>query len=158
MEFTGTVQGAAARKYAGFTYRKPVRAHVDVWQLDPERLHPAHEYPRSVNPPGQPNLQAVEVVNYSVRIGVLGIDGMSLVQVWVLPNEYTAATEPLMVCEFKVANALTLCHEYLDAALTRAFGSPYRHTENSNQSCLQRLPEGCTIVLESQIDSQPEIL
>lgn len=127
MEFPGTVQGAAARKYAGYTYRKPVMARVDIWQLDPERLHPAHEYPRSVNPSSLPNTRAVELADYSVRVGATGDDGMSPVQVWVLPNEYTAATEPLIVCEFKVAHALTLRHEYRDEALTRAFGGPYRH-------------------------------
>lgn len=131
MEYPGTVQGAAARKYAGFTYRKPVMARVDIWQLDPERLHPAHEYPRSVNPPSLPNTQAVELADYSVRVGATGDDGMSLVQVWLLPNEYTAATEPLMVCEFKVAHALTLRHEYRDEALIRAFGQPYRHARET---------------------------
>lgn len=124
MEFPGTVQGAAARKYAGYTYRKPVMARVDIWQLDPERLHPAHEYPRSVNPPSLPNTQAVELADYVVRLGPTGSDGMSPVQVLVLPNEYTAATEPLMVCEFKVAHARTLRHEYRDEALTRAFREP----------------------------------
>ena len=38
MEYQGTVQGEAARLYAGYTYRKPVMARVDVWQFDPERL------------------------------------------------------------------------------------------------------------------------
>ncbi len=126
MEFQGTVQGAAARKYAGYTYRKPVMARVDIWQLDPERLHPAHEYPRSVNPPSQPEMQVVELAKYSVRVGPTDDAGMSPVQVWVMPNEYTAAREPLLVCEFKVAHAFTLRHEYCDEALTRAFGEPYR--------------------------------
>lgn len=133
MEFRGLVQGAAARKYAGFTYRKPVPARVDRWQLDPERLHPAHEYPRSVNPPSQPNTQAVELADYSVRVGAAGDDGMSPVQVWMLPNEYTAATEPLLVCEFAVAHALTLRDEYRDEALTRAFGQPYRHASETQR-------------------------
>ena len=121
MEFRGTVQGAAARKYAGYTYRKPVMARVDIWQLEPERLHPAHEYQRSFTPPSSPNTQTIELADYSVRIGAASNDGMSPVQVWVLPNEYTAATKPLLVCEFRVAHALTLRHEYRDEALTRAF-------------------------------------
>lgn len=29
MEFPGTVQGEAARLYAGYTYRKPVMARID---------------------------------------------------------------------------------------------------------------------------------
>lgn len=117
----GTVQGAAARKYAGYTYRKPVMARVDIWNCDPERLHPAHEYPRSVKRPSQPNMQTIELADYSVRIGAAGDDGMSPVQVWVLPNEYTAATKPLLVFEFQVAHAFKLRHKYLDEALTRAF-------------------------------------
>lgn len=133
MEFLGTVQGAAARKYAEYTYGKPVMAHLDIWQLDPERLHPAHEYPRSVNPPRQPNTKAVELADYSVRVGAVGDDGMSVVQVWMLPNKYTAATEPGLVWEFKVAHALTLTlrHKYRDEALARAFEQPSRHASKT---------------------------
>ena len=121
MDYPGTVQGDAARLYAGYTYRKPVMARVDAWQLDPERLHPAHEYPRSVNPPSQPNVQAVELADYVVRIGASSADGMSPVQVWMQPNDYTAAHKPLLVCEFKVAHALTLRHENRAEAERRAF-------------------------------------
>jgi hypothetical protein len=124
MDYPGTVQGEAARLYAGFTYRKPVIARVDAWQLDPERLHPAHEYPRSVNPPTQPNTQAVELADYVVRIGASGDGCMSPVQVWMQPNEYTAARKPLLVYEFKVSNALTLRHEYRAEAERLAFVKP----------------------------------
>jgi len=124
MDYPGTVQGEAARLYAGYTYRKPVMAPVDIWQLDPERLHPASEYPRSVNPPSQPNTKAVDLADYVVRIGARGNDGMSPVQVWMQPNEYTAALKPLLVCEFQVANALTLRHEYRAEAERRAFVKP----------------------------------
>lgn len=122
MGFSGTVQGAAARKYAGFTYLKPVLAHVDIWQLDPDRLHPAHEYPRSSSRPNQSNIRALELADYMVEVGDAGSDGMSLVQVWMQPNEYTKANEPLLVWEFAAENALTLCHEHLDEALRRVFG------------------------------------
>ena len=135
MEFKGTVQGAAARKYAGYTYLKPVMARVDIWQLDPERLHPEHEYPRSLNPPSRPDMQIRELADYAVRVGAAGNYGMSPMQVWVLPNEYTAATEPLLVFEFQVAHALTLRHEYRDEALTRAFGQPYRITATKDKQC-----------------------
>ncbi len=124
MEYPGTVQGEAARLYAGYTYRKPVMARVDIWQLDPERLHPAHEYPRSVNPPSQPNTKTVDLADYVVRIGASGSDGMSPVQVWMQPNKYTAACKPLLVCEFQVAHALRLRHEYLAEAERRAFVTP----------------------------------
>jgi hypothetical protein len=122
MEFTGHVQGAAARRYAGFAYRVHVLTEVSMRQLDPERLNYADEYPRSVNPPSQPNTQAIELADYVVRFGGMGNDGMSPVQVWMQPNEYTAARKPLLVCEFQVAHALTLRHDYCDEVLRIAFG------------------------------------
>ena len=122
MYFKGSVRGVAARKYAGFTYRKPIMASIDMWQLDPERLNYADEHPRSVNPPSQPNTEAVELADYAVMIGERGADGTSKVQVFVLPSDYTVATEQLLVCEFFVSNAFELRHEYVDEALRRAFG------------------------------------
>lgn len=122
MEYPGTVRDAAARKYAGFTYRKPITATVDIWQLDPERLHQAHEYPRSVNPPSEPNLPSVELADYVVEIGAPDSGGLSPLQLWMKPNKHTAARVPLLVCEFSVANAFTLRHQYRDEALRRAFG------------------------------------
>lgn len=130
MEFSGTLRGAPARKYSGYGYRRPVQLPVDIWSLDPERLHPAHEYPRSVNPPSAPTLPTVDLVDYVVKIGAQKHDGMSPVQVWVKPNEYTFARKPLLVCEFHVSNAFTLRHEYCDEALVRAFGTPYRHASD----------------------------
>ena len=125
MEYPGTVQGEAARLYAGFTYRKPVLVRIDsIFHLDPERLHPTSEYPRSVNPPSQPNTQTVELADYVVRIGASGNDGTSPVQVWMQPNEYTAARKPVLVCEFQASNALTLRHEYRAEAERRAFVKP----------------------------------
>ena len=122
MEFNGRVQGAAARKYAGFSYRVPVFADVTMRQLDPERLTYADEYPRSVNPPSSPSLQTVELANYVVKFGSTGSDGMCSVQVWLMPNKFTLAKAALMVCELQVANGFVLRHEYCDDALRRAFG------------------------------------
>ena len=122
MVFRGTVIGQAARKYPGFTYRKPVPAKIDIWQLDPERAHPAHEFPRSVNPPSQPNTQASDLADYTVSIGAAGADGLSPVRVSMRPNQYTGATKPLTVLEFHVANAFELRREYVEEAERRAFG------------------------------------
>ena len=121
MEFTGHVQGVAARRYAGFSYRVPVFAEVTMRQLDPERLNYADEYPRSVNPPSNPNLQTKDVADFVVKIGGADLDGMCSVQVWLKPNQYTQAKAPIQLCEFHAANALTLRHEYCDEALRRAF-------------------------------------
>lgn len=127
MEFSGTVQGAAAHRYGGFTYRKPVPARVDIWQLDPERLHPAHECPRSVNPPSQPSLQVVELADYVMKVGAAGGDGMSAVQVWMWPNEYTAAKSPFLVFEVAATPALASQCEWRHEVLARAFGQSRRH-------------------------------
>lgn len=122
MEFNGHIQGAAARKHTGFSYRVPILSDVTMRQLDPERLNYADEYPRSVNPPSGPALQTKDVADFAVTIGAAGQDNMSAVQVWLRPNEYTAAKAKLLVCEFQATNALTLRHEYCDEALRRAFG------------------------------------
>lgn len=123
MEFKGTVQGSSARRFAGFTYRKPILPRVDIFQLDPERLHPANEYPRSVNPPSQPDTQVVDLADYTVRIGSSGGDGLSPLQVWMQPNKYTQARAPMLVSEVKVANANIMAHEYRDESLRRVFGA-----------------------------------
>lgn len=122
MEFIGTVQGEAAKRYAGFTYRKPVLAPVDVWNIDPDRMHPANEYPRSVSPPSAPNTRHVDLADYVVKIGDNSSNGMSRVQLWMRPNEYTAAKAAKLVLEFDASNAFTLRRMYQDEALSRAFG------------------------------------
>lgn len=123
MEMICTVRGPAASRHPAFTYRKPIRATIDIWQLDPERLHPANEYPRSVNPPSAPTLRIEELADCAVRLGRAGTDGLSLLQVVMQPNEFTAARKELLVCEFSVSNAFTLRHEYVDEALRRVFGA-----------------------------------
>ena len=105
-EFHGTVHGEAARAYAGYTYRKPLMSPVNIWQLDPERVRPTHEYPRSVNPPSPPNIRVVELADYVVRIGATDSYGMKPLQVWMQPNEYTAARQRRLVCEVRVSGAL----------------------------------------------------
>lgn len=97
MRLSWTVQGAAARKYAGVTYLKPVLTRVDIWQLDPDRLYPTHEYPRFPRPPSQPNTKIVELADYMVDVGDERINGMSTVQVWMMTNEHTEKTTPAWV-------------------------------------------------------------
>ena len=85
-----------------------------------------------MNPPSQPNTQTVDLSDYVVRIGASSNDGMSQVQVWMQPNEYTAARKPLLVCEFKASNALTLRHEYRAEAERRAFVKPNVRANRAN--------------------------
>lgn len=125
MRLSGTVQGAAARKYAGFTYLKPVLARVDIWQLDPDRLYPTHVYPRFPRPPSQPNTKIVELADYMVDVGDERINGMSTVQVWMMPNEYPEKKKPLFAYELAVAIALTRSNAHIDEALTRVFGGSH---------------------------------
>jgi hypothetical protein len=99
---TGIVRGATARGLADYTYRKPVLACVDAWQIDPERLSLMHEYPRSVNKPSQTNTQTVELVDYCVTV-ILDLNSETLnVRTWVTPNENTLAKTPLEIDRRKV--------------------------------------------------------
>ena len=129
MDFHGTVQGAAARLYVGYTYLEPVDEPVDIWHLDPDRLHWHSEYPRMVSKPSHPDLKVVELADYVVRF--VASDGacMSLVQLWMQPNKDTTAREPLLVCELHVLDRLrdVACTE----AERRAFALPMRRKQAS---------------------------
>lgn len=118
----GTVQGAAARRYPEFTWRKPVlRPITTIWDLDPERLTAADPYPRSVNPPSAAPAPYVELVDYEVRIGSAQPTGLAPVSVWLVPNEYTQSKVPRCVLAFEAANAFVLRDTYIDEAVCRAF-------------------------------------
>lgn len=69
VKITGSVRGEAARKYPGFTYRLPIMRRIDIWSVDPNRLHPTQEYPRSVNKPDQPYTQTIDVADYEIIVG-----------------------------------------------------------------------------------------
>lgn len=121
MEFRGTVQGEAARKYAGYTYRKALIEPLTLHSADPDRLNPMHEFPRFCPPPSLDGPRIVDLANYMVKFGQTGHDGMATVEVFVMPNEYTAAKEPMGVLRFHVAHPFILRHTYVDEALKRAF-------------------------------------
>ena len=72
VKITGSVRGEAARKYPGFTYRLPIMRRIDIWSVDPNRLHPTQEYPRSVNKPDQPYTQTIDVADYEIIVGGAG--------------------------------------------------------------------------------------
>ena len=70
---------------------------MDAWNIDPDRLHPANEYPRFVSPPSAPNTRHVDLADYVVKIGDNSSNGMSRVQLWMRPNEYTTAKAEKLV-------------------------------------------------------------
>ena len=129
MDCHGTVQGESARIYYGYTYLEPVEEPVDIWRLDPDRLHWHSEYPRTVSKPSPPNLKVVELADYVVRFGSMDGICMSLVQLWMQPNDYTPAREPLLVCEFHVSRWLRA--EACKEAERRAFALPMRRKQAS---------------------------
>ena len=102
MIVTGTVQGAAARRYPEYLYLKPVLVPLDIFQLDPERLRASDEYPRSVNPPSLQALPAKELADYCVTSGPEDAIGMCNVQVLLMPNEHTWAKNPKRIFEIGV--------------------------------------------------------
>jgi hypothetical protein len=89
MQFNGTVQGEAARKFPGFTYRHPVKPMaMGIRDMDPNRVYYDQEYPRYTKI-SQPNLQIVELANYSVRFSPRDDDGWTTISVWLKPNKFT---------------------------------------------------------------------
>ena len=129
MDCHGTVQGAAARLHPGYTYLEPVYEPFDILTADPDRLHWHSEYPRRVSKPSPPDLKVIELADYVVRF--VASDGacMSLVQLWMQPNDYTPAREPLLVCEIHVLDRLrdVGCAE----VERRAFALPMRRKQFS---------------------------
>jgi hypothetical protein len=127
MKLKGTVQGAAACKYLSYTYRKPILPPMDMRILDPGRWHPALEYPRDVAKVNQEpclHLQCTELADYMVRVGETDNTGAVLVEVWMMPNEHTAAREQRLVLQFQVAHEAMMQlgkEKILEFALERVF-------------------------------------
>jgi hypothetical protein len=101
---TGTVHGAAARKYIEYTYFKPDRVPLDIFQLDPDRLLAAYEYPRRVTRPSLPEFPMTALADYRVSVGRKDSSGTHLVRVTLEPNEHTAARTPKPVFEERVSS------------------------------------------------------
>lgn len=115
MVISGTVQGEAARKYGEFTYRKPIPSHIDIWQLDPERVNPTQEFPRYVNPPRQPATKIVELADYEIEVSDIAYSLDSRVEVRLIANEYTEANEDRVVATALIGpqNRNTKFYEYV---------------------------------------------
>lgn len=127
---SGTVQGAAARKYPEYLYLKPILVPLDIFQLDPERLRASDEYPRSVNPPSLPALPAKELADYCVTAGPEDAAGQCKVQVVLLPNEHTCAKKPKIIFQAWVSPLDTIQSatkdSLFDELVKRAFSETTR--------------------------------
>lgn len=121
MEQQGIVHGEYAKKYHGYTYRKPIFPEVDIFVLDPYRINPTTEYPRIVDKPSATELKTIELADYLITVSPRQSDMWHEVKVFMMPNKYTQAKEKKIVCEFEVANAYVLTDLIFDEALKRAF-------------------------------------
>lgn len=121
MKYKGTVHGKAALKYPDFVYVVPVKQHVDIWSLDPERFNAHDPYPRSTNPPGLIPLQTQELVDYEVKSSSIENNGKCNIQVWLLPNEYTLSNNTRLVFEFEVRLDMVYNKDVYDYAVEHCF-------------------------------------
>ena len=122
MVVTGKVHGAAASKYAGYCYRKPIKTRPDIFSIDPARIDPLHEYPRIVEKPiHTANLKTVDLADYEAAIGAMNEKGESQLTITMLPNEYTQAEVPLVVYEMTIHGILPNSGFCIDEAMRRCF-------------------------------------
>lgn len=122
MVVTGKVHGAAARKYYGYCYRKPVKTRLDSYSIDPARVDPLHEYPRSEGKPAySAECKTVDLADYEAVIGPMNEKGESRLSITMLPNEYTDAEIPAVVFEMTINGILPNSGFCIDEAMRRCF-------------------------------------
>jgi hypothetical protein len=88
----GKIQGDRALLFPDFYYRKPiVRPITSIFDLDPYRLNPTEEYPRSVCSPRDhvAPITTETLVDFAVEFIVK--NWCTEVTVWLLHNEYTSS-------------------------------------------------------------------
>lgn len=119
---TGKVHGKAARKFAGYCYRKPIKSRIDIFSIDPARLNPLHEYPRIVEKPMYlAECKTVDLADYETAISAMNDRCESQLTITMLPNEYTQAEVPLVVYEMTINGMLPNIGFYIDEAMKRCF-------------------------------------
>ena len=116
-----TVQGEAARKYREFTYLKPIPLPIDIRHIDPERVNPAQEFPRYIDTPREPAIKVVELADCEIEVSDTDVPNKYLVQVRMIPNDYTPAKASRVVGEMNVSIATDLSRELEDLILGRFF-------------------------------------
>jgi hypothetical protein len=127
-EIRGTGQVYGAHRFPDYTYKQVVYAPIDLWSVDPARLNPCEQFPRSDNPIRIRPLPYVDLIDYCLKISeddAMRL-GSGVAQVWLQPNEYTAAREEKKVWECTVGSSLYLFpadiyDKWIDWLVGRAF-------------------------------------
>ena len=102
-QFTGKLRLQALHlMFDAYRYRVPEEREssygrhplLTIW--GEQLVYPGREYPQR-NPIFAPNIRFHEVADYCVEIGDFGLDGARAVEVFLMPNKLTSATERLLV-------------------------------------------------------------
>lgn len=134
MRITGCVQGEYARRYSGFTYRLPIVAPVDIWTVDPDRLHPTQEYPRFVSKPCEPAMRTVDRADFEIVVSAPDPTGWRQAELWMLPHKtYTDAKTRQLVFSVAVGGVDWTASSLEDFVMTRAFSAERRVTRALEQ-------------------------
>jgi hypothetical protein len=128
-EIRGTRQVYGAHRFPDYTYKQAVHAPIDLWSVDPARLNPCEQFPRSDNPIRIRPLPYVDLIDYCLKISEDDVAmrlGTGVAQVWLQPNKYTAAREEKKVWECTVGSSLYLFpadiyDKWIDWLVSRAF-------------------------------------
>lgn len=110
MNIKGKVQDPYCHKYPEFRHRKVLEKPI------PDMREPPNHQP------SRPTMNTVELADYEITMSAVDDDNWSTVRLTMLPNEYTQATEPRTVVEFKAAHTSLLYKTYVDKAMRLAFG------------------------------------
>ena len=106
-KFTGKFRFSAINlMFNAYRYRVPEERESSygrhsLFTIWGEQLaYPGREYPQR-NPIFAPDMRFHEVADYCIEIGDFSPDGTRLGQVFLMPNKFTSATEPLLVFDFR---------------------------------------------------------
>ena len=123
MILPGRLTGADARRFPSHAYRVPIARPIEsIMDVDPDRLHPAREYPRSVPSPAQaaPSIEAEDVLDFEVRAGACRADGSRAFEVWLVPSPYSRDRNPWRIAALTFAGGVPL-RAAAEEAARRAF-------------------------------------
>jgi hypothetical protein len=116
----GSVQGAAARRFPDYCYRKPVMRPLSPHGIDPNRLCADSEFPRDTAI-YLPALEAVDLCDYEFTLGPTGHDGLAEATVYLVPNEYSQSKERRAVLSAKVSHGGLMARRHADEMIRKTF-------------------------------------
>jgi hypothetical protein len=133
---TGTVQGEYARRYPSYMYRKPVEEPLAPYEMYADRVYWDREYPRWTEGLPLAAIQCVELADYSITTDDHPFYPKAIlrVEVWLQPNQYTAAKNAVLLREFMISLELFLTkwEDVRDELIREAFGPPRTTVNNCN--------------------------